>query len=500
MPKKLIELQEHLAQRQSCGLRLTGLNWYSGFGDGPKQEPLGLLNGRFVMDLPPSTPSLDLSGLTLLPGLCDAHLHLFGEAQRRARVDLAGIRHRQELWQRLEAGPAEGPLVAMAWDESEWDDPRFPQRDELDQRFPGREVMLVRVCGHVVVASSAALTHLDEAPDLGSLEQGLLLEGEAIAIRRRFTLSPEELLREAKIVASELAAEGITSVTEMGANQLLEVVALLDHDFPLRVEFYHHETAWKSLELPKQDLGLHHALGRKFFLDGSIGGRSAALEVEYLDGAKGELLWADEYLDIALADLLAQGYQAALHAIGTRAVDQALQALERAQAPAGAARIEHLETANPHQLEAMASRGVGAGFQPNFFDRWGRPGGLYQQRLGDGYRELFPGPADLRSAGLSPAYGTDGMPRDLWGAMRAAADDSAFGPSVDSPEDILSAVTHDAARLARREKVRGSVSHGLSADFAIYDTDPVAMAFGRKCRPLLSVLAGRVTAFRKDDS
>ncbi len=499
MSQNLIDLREHLAQRHSSGLRLTGLKWYSGLGQGPQQEALGLLDGRFVMDLPASTPALDLSGLTLLPGLCDAHLHLFGEAQRRARVDLAGIERREELWQRLEAGPAEGPLVAMAWDESEWDDPRFPLRAELDHRFPGREVMLVRVCGHVVVASGAALAHLDEAPVLGNAEQGLLLEGEAIAIRRRFTLSPAELLREAKIVAAELAAEGICAVTEMGANQLLEVVALLDDDFPLRVEFYHHETAGISLDLPGPDLGIHRALGRKFFLDGSIGGRSAAMDVNYLDGGQGELLWADEHLDSALADLLAQGYQAALHAIGTRAVDQALQALERNQAPAGSARIEHLETARPHQLEAMAARGVGAGFQPNFFDRWGRPGGLYQQRLGDGYREMFPGPADLRRAGLSPAYGTDGMPRDLWGAMRAAADESAFGSAVDSAEGILAAVSHDAAKLARREKLRGSVSQGLSADFAIFDNDPVAEAFSRKRLPRLSVLAGRVTAFREDD-
>lgn len=499
MSQKLIELREHLAQHQTSGLRLTGLKWYSGLGGGPQQQPLGLMEGCFVMDLPESAPSLDLSGFTLLPGLCDAHLHLFGEAQRRARVDLAGISRREELWQRLQAGPAEGPLVAMAWDESEWDDPRFPLRAELDHRFPGREVMLVRVCGHVVVASGAALAHMEEAPILGNLEQGLLLEGEAIAIRRHFTLSPAELLREAKIVAAELAAEGITAVTEMGANQLLEVVALLDDDFPLRVEFYHHETAGKSLDLHGPDLGLHKALGRKFFLDGSIGGRSAALDVNYQDGGQGELLWTDDYLDQALADLLAQGYQAALHAIGTRAVDQALQALERCQAPAGSARIEHLETARPHQLEAMVSRGIGAGFQPNFFDRWGRPGGLYQQRLGDGYQELFPGPADLRRAGLSPAYGTDGMPRDLWGAMRAAADESAFGSAVDSAEGILAAVSHDAARLARREEVRGSVSQGLSADFAIFENDPVAEAFSRKSRPRLSVLAGRVTAFREDD-
>ena len=39
---------------------------------------------------------IDLGGWTLLPGLCDAHLHLFHEARRRLRVDLAGLARRAE--------------------------------------------------------------------------------------------------------------------------------------------------------------------------------------------------------------------------------------------------------------------------------------------------------------------------------------------------------------------------------------------------------------------
>ncbi len=498
MPPKPSELRRAIATSGPEGLRLTGLSWYSGEGDGPKQDILGLREGRFVLDPPSSAPSLDLGGLTLLPGLCDAHLHLFGEAQRRARVDLAGMSRREELFERLEDGPRDGPLVAMAWDESEWDEARFPTREELDHRFPGREVMLVRVCGHVVVASGAALQHLDAAPILGNLAEGLLLEGEAIEIRRRFTLSPEELVSHARRVAEELAAEGITAVTEMGANQLLEAISLLDDDFPLRVEYYHHQSAGEDLDLGEPNSTLHRSLGRKFFLDGSIGGRSAAIEGEYLGGGNGELLWRDAQLDEALGEVLAHGRQAALHAIGSRAVDQALQALRRAGAQPGSARIEHLETARGDQMEAMASMGVGAGFQPNFFERWGRAGGLYEQRLGPDYGLRFPGPGDLRAAGLAPAYGTDGMPRDLWSALRAAADPEVFGEAADAPVKVLAAASADAAQLARREDDRGRVAHGLVADFALYDTDPVAEAFREKRRPLLTVLAGRPSAVKED--
>ncbi len=498
MPPKPSDLRRFLATPGPEGLRLTGLSWYSGENEAPKQDALGLRNGRFVFDLPSSAPSLDLAGLTLLPGLCDAHLHLFGEAQRRARVDLAGISRREDLFDRLEAGPGDGPLVAMAWDESEWDDPRFPTRGELDHRFPGREVMLVRVCGHVVVASGPALEQLREAPKLGNLDEGLLLEGEAIEIRRRFTLSAEELVNQAWQVAEDLAAEGITAVTEMGANQLLEAMTLLDDGFPLRVEYYHHQAAGESLDLSQPSSSLHRALGRKFFLDGSIGGRSAAIEGEYLGGGNGELLWTDEQLDEALTEVFAEGRQAALHAIGSRAVDQALQGLQRAGGGPRSSRIEHLETARRDQLETMTSLVVGAGFQPNFYDRWGRAGGLYEQRLGADYGERFVGPGDLRAAGLSPAYGTDGMPRDLWSALRAAADPEVFGDAADSPVRVLAAATADAARLARREEERGRVAPGLSADFALYETDPVAESFRVKRSPLITVLAGRVSASKEE--
>jgi len=489
----LLDLAKRLERPDGGILRLTGLSWYAGDGSGPRREPLGLREGRFLQDPPGSAPSFDLSGLTLLPGLTDAHLHLFGQAQRRMRVDLSGISRREELWVRLDGGPKTGPLLAWGWDESEWDEPRFPERRELETRYPGREVMLVRVCGHVVVASGPAMESLDEIPKNGDPRRGILLEDGADALRRRYPQPPERIVEAARDLASELAAEGLTAVTEMGAGQLPEAMALLEEDFPLRVECYHSPVPGDARPFPKSPESPHRVLGGKFFLDGSIGGRSAALEFEYREGGNGQLLWEAEALVARLAALFGEGRRAALHAIGSRAVDQALHALDRADAPPGRARIEHLETARPDQLARMAARGWGAGFQPNFMDRWGRPGGLYEQRLGGGYRRFFPGPGDFRRAGLKPVYGTDGMPCDLWGALRAAADEELFGEAADAPGRILAAVTGDAARETGMEKERGRVAEGLSADFALFDFDPVAGSFRKKRPSLLTVLAGRIT-------
>jgi len=493
MPPILEKLAEHLRHRPHEPLRLTGLRWYAGDGGPARGEALALLDGKFIAKAPAEAASLDLSGLTLLPGLCDAHLHLFGEAQRRLRVDLSGMDRRELLWERLATCDEEGPLAAFGWDESEWDDPRFPTRRELEERIPGREIMLVRVCGHVAVASGPALSHLESRPKLGDLETGLLLEEEANALRRHYAIPASRLVEEAGSVALELASEGLTTVTEMGAAALGEIMPLLDDDFPLRVECYHAVTAGSSLDMQVGDSGIHRLLGRKCFLDGSIGGRSAALELDYLEGGRGELLWQDGELDAALEDAFAGGLGAALHAIGSRAVDQALAAVERVGAPEGRVRIEHLETARTDQLETMARLGVGAGFQPNFLDRWGRPGGLYEQRLGQGWRRHFPGPGALRAAGLRPAYGTDGMPRDLWAALRASVDSHLHCEDADRPEEALAAVTGDAANLAGRGDGRGRVAPGLEADFAIFADDPLADGFRARPISLMTVRAGRQT-------
>ncbi|MBM4119111.1 amidohydrolase family protein, partial [bacterium] len=275
------ELAALLAGEATPALRLEGLRVQRGEGRPAEAAPVQLAGARFV---PPVGEArvLDLSGWTLLPGLCDAHLHLFHEARRRLRVDLSGLRRRAKLWERLAAAASggEGPLIGVAWDESDWDDPRFPTRRELDALLPTRPVGLIRVCGHVAVANGEALRRLGRAA-----EDGLLLEGEAVALARAFPLGRAELLAAAAAAAADFARQGLTAVTDMGAAELPALASALPRDFPLRVEYFH---AGPLAELPAaQPDAVGLALGRKFFLDGSIGGRTAAVAAPYVEGGRG---------------------------------------------------------------------------------------------------------------------------------------------------------------------------------------------------------------------
>lgn len=481
------ELAALLAGEATPALRLEGLRVQRGEGRPAEPAAIQIEGARFAAPAGEARV-LEFSGWTLLPGLCDAHLHLFHEARRRLRVDLSGLSRRAELWERLEAAAAggAGPLIGVAWDESDWDDPRFPTRRELDALLPARPVGLIRVCGHVAVANGEALRRLGR-----SAEEGLLLEGEAVALARAFPLGRAELLRAAAEAAADFARQGLTAVTDMGAAELPALAGALPHDFPLRVEYFH---AGPIAELPPlQASAAGRPLGRKFFLDGSIGGRTAAVAGPYVEGGRGELLHEDAALRAALAEALEAGWGVALHAIGERALVQALDCLAALRPPAGRARLEHVEMLLPGQAEQAAALGVAVCMQPNFMDRWGRPGGLYARALGEGWRARFGGPGDWRRAGATLAYGTDGMPAALWPALRAATDAGLFGAAADGPAAALAAVTGDAARAAGREGEWGRVLPGHSADFCLLERDPSADDFKDEVTAALTVRAGRVT-------
>ncbi len=184
-----------------------------------------------------------------------------------------------------------------------------------------------------------------------------------------------------------------------------------------------------------------------------------------------------------------------MHAIGDRAVAQALSILGGRRADAGRFRVEHLEMATKEQLQGLGEAGAIGCMQPNFMDRWGRPGGLYEQAIGAGWRDLFPGPGALRRAGMTVAYGTDGMPAQLLPALAAACDEGLFGDDVDEAESALAAVTADAALAAGNAGEWGRVAEGLSADFCLAQRDPVAEDF--RCEPEIAftALAGLPTFF-----
>jgi predicted amidohydrolase YtcJ len=165
------------------------------------------------------------------------------------------------------------------------------------------------------------------------------------------------------------------------------------------------------------------------------------------------------------------GLQAGFHAIGDAAVDQVLEAVERASAQLGrsagaGSRLEHAEfVTDPVRF---AASGLMASMQPAFDAAWGGSHGMYAARLGAGRAAALNRISALASAGVPLAFGSDSpvTPMDPWGGVRAAAYPHEPSSAI-SVRAAFAAHTRGGWRIAGRDG-EGVLSAGAPATFAVW--------------------------------
>ena len=298
---------------------------------GKEHEILNAYRGEIVEDV---------QGATVYPGLIDAHSHLLGYALNLAHTDLVGTTSWEEVLTKLmaEHSQSASPWVrGRGWDQNDWSVPVFPDREALDDLFPNRPVALQRIDGHAVIANRHALelTRLWEAKSLPGGEilrradgapTGVLIDGAADSLLARIPEPSANTKTEAlRIAAQRLVECGLTTVTDAGLD--VDDIALLDSlhqsgDLKLRVVAMANPTesnfqamarrgGWNTPRLKAQSF--------KFYMDGALGSRGAALIEPYDDrpGHRGLLLQSLEEYEAQLQRIHADGFQAATHAIET---------------------------------------------------------------------------------------------------------------------------------------------------------------------------------------
>ncbi|TPW04208.1 MAG: tim-barrel fold metal-dependent hydrolase, partial [bacterium] len=305
------------------------------------------------------------------------------------RPRLGGAASRGELLDRIREAHRELPphrlLLGEGWDESAWSDPAFPTRRDLDAIDAARPMVVRRICGHLSVANSAALRHFPPGPDV-ERETGILLEEASMGIARIFPPTDAELDEALEAAGRSYGSMGVTQVHDMSLPGHLRAFERADSRGSLTLSIAAILPASHLDELLSSGLGAgwHRGTvrlrGIKFFSDGSLGARTAALLEGYSDrpAESGALLLGFEALagDIARAE--EGGVPLCLHAIGDRAVTMVVAAFEKGLSGRESRlghRIEHLEMVDPEALASMARLGVEASMQPNFIGNWGLAGG-----------------------------------------------------------------------------------------------------------------------------
>lgn len=448
---------------------------------------------------------IDLGGRVAIPGLVDAHCHLVSHGMAQTReADLRGVRSLSELRARLEAHarkldlrPGTGRwLLGRGFEQDLLAEARWPDRAYLDEIAAEIPIRITRVCGHGLVANTAALALAGHPPTAASegFPPGVFCESAMAPI---YAAIPQpdaaEWLAAARWACREAARVGFTGIHSLMAHAR-EVRALVDlrREGPLPVRVL--------MQLPYAMLdhaaatGLRTGYGDdylsvgaiKLFSDGSLGARTAALREPYTDqpSTSGELIYAPDELARRVRAVYEAGFQVCIHAIGDRAMDVTLDAIEAAPGPGGAPwafppRIEHASLVDETIIRRMRRLGVGAAVQPQFArsDYWS-PDRLGQERARGCYAFRT-----LHAAGIPLAGSTD-CPVELLDAM-AALGQTVHRPDW-SPEERLS--LEDAVRIfsegsyALRYRTpaeapsHGRLAPGEYADFVVLEHDPRAVA------------------------
>jgi predicted amidohydrolase YtcJ len=211
---------------------------------------------------------------------------------------------------------------------------------------------------------------------------------------------------------------------------------------------------------------------------------TAAMSHPYSNGSTGDLLWSAEALLPVLIAADAARLRLALHAIGDRASDMALDTLEemiRVNPPWDRRpRLEHLEIVNEQTPARMARLGVTASVQPVHADPAIQPN--WRAQLGDDRVERGYPWTSFTAAGARLAFGTDAptAPHEALvnlyiATTRRSAIDHSLPPNEPKYAVPLAAAlrhaTLDSAASFDADARMGRVRTGMYADLVVLDGD-----------------------------
>jgi len=431
---------------------------------------------------------LDFDGLTVLPALHDGHVHFLETGLTKLDLDLGVARKRRDVLGLIESAASEhrGALLrAHSFDPDLLPDGSYISRAELDAIAPDTAVLVRRRDGHSCVVNGRAADLLEVEgldgveTDGGGGPTGVLRrEANTRAVRRAMDLlTREERVRCFHLAAASAAGRGVGIVHALAGNREphnrdTEILLETEPDLPIDIVVYaqtHDVDRVAALGLPR--------IGGCLLIDGSFSSGTAALEEPYADGGgRGTLYYDEDELVGFFRSAHERGMQASVHAIGDRAITQALACFEKAcGSEAGAARhrIEHFELASPAHIATMARLGMGACVQPTFELLWGDPGGMIETRLGPERARLTNPFRSILASGVHLGGGSDSYvtPMDSLLGIHAAVN----RPNAAQRLDVFDAVrlfTSGVAWLSFDEGRRGTLETGKEASFVVLRDDP----------------------------
>lgn len=330
-----------------------------------------------------SNKSLEISGLR------DSHCHLMWLGMQENGLKLDSCKSYEELiqlsqnYQKINKSTW---LTGRGWNNENWENKSLPDNELLNKYFPDIPVLLKRIDGHAAIANDLALEkakiyNSTKDPAGGKIQRdkqgnatGLLVDNaieliEAIIPRP----SDDEFINHLLTAQDKCLELGLLEVHDMDVH--LDWLPYFNHLanenlLKLKVKSYIRGFDGEFLSKCNKPYIINNldVAGLKFFSDGALGSRGAALIEDYSDEPNNKglyLLEKDSFFDLSLkgANL---GFEISTHAIGDAANRFTLDNYEllRNNGVKVPLRIEHCQMVHPIDLQRFKELNIHAAIQP----------------------------------------------------------------------------------------------------------------------------------------
>ncbi len=454
---------------------------------------------------------VDMQGRTVLPGLIDAHGHVFGLGQQLTQLDLASTTSLDGAIKAI-AGYAKANanhawIRGRGWNQENWKLGRFPTAAELDAVVSDRPVWLERVDGHAGWANSrtlalAGITKSTPDPAGGKIMRDANGEATGVLVDAAQELvtkvMPAQTEAEGRVMLDkslqEIARMGLTAVHDAGIGvaedrlyrdyadkkkltaRVYAMIGGTGEDF---------DQLAKNGPLKDYADGMYALRSVKLYSDGALGSRGAALLKPYSDEphSHGLLFFKTAQMDAMMTKAMRKGYQVNVHAIGDAGNKQILDIYKKelAATKSGAQRhrIEHAQVVTLDDIPRFKSLGIIPSMQPTHATS---DKNMAETRVGP---ERIKGAYAWRSflhQGSRIACGSDfpvESPNPFFGIHAAVTRMDHAGQPVAgwypnqamSLKEAFRCFTLDAAYAGHQENSLGSLEPGKHADFIVIDRD-----------------------------